>query len=492
MDLMIWPDQPALSWLVLVLVAVVLLYGARRAVHGLVLAVSRALSGALRIGSRTLLASADRMQARNTEVLLALGERETRRSIEREFQRIGAIVERDLAGYPALQRQMLEHLTKMEEDYQKAGTVEPPPPDWLEAVQSIAKIKTGSELAQQLLAQIAESIEAIYEKILAEYRRANEERHAILKGLIPFGRSLTDTLGRVDQNIGNLQNTARQIDGYMTKYEQIASRSDVAIHALTTSALTTFITSALVLAVAFGGAFVNFWLIARPMAAMVGGGAYVAGGLDAAQVAALVIILIEAAMGLFLLEALGITRMFPAIHHLGPRLRKLLLWVSFSILFILAGIEVALALMRDQLIAADLMLKRDLAGATAAAAQAPVHDWVLAIPLAGQMILGFVLPFALAFVGVPLENFMHSGRSVMGVLAVAAVRGTGAALRMLAHGSKHLGNALTLAYDAVVCVPLMIERGVLALAARAPRPTLPAPATLSTTMNATLTGKEVK
>jgi hypothetical protein len=152
-----------------------------------------------------------------------------------------------------------------------------------------------------------------------------------------------------------------------------------------------------------GGAFVNFWLIQRPMSAMVGAGEHIVGNLEASHIAALVIILVEAAMGLFLMETLRITHLFPGINTMQDKLRRALMWVFLSILLILAGVEVGLAVMRDQIISADLAFKRDLAGTGVAAAQAAMDlGWVQKVPVAGQMILGFILPFALAFVGLPL------------------------------------------------------------------------------------------
>ena len=52
--------------------------------------------------------------------------------------------------------------------------------------------------------------------------------------------------------------------------------------------------------VAAGGAFINYKLIALPMSEMVGAGDYMTATLRTSEVAALVIIFVEASMGLFL------------------------------------------------------------------------------------------------------------------------------------------------------------------------------------------------
>lgn len=461
MSWMLFPNNPALSALVLFLILLPFLYAAREPAHRLFRALVRAVSQPLRLAGRWLEATAREMRARNEVVLLAHGREELNQSIQREFERVTAIVRRDLQGYPALQRRLLDEITRVEEDYRKCGEVPPPPPEWTQAVEAIAKIKqTGDGLVQKILENISKSMDEIYAKVLAEYRRSYEKRHKILEGFQPFWRSLEQTLARVGKNLTGLDDSAQRIDAQIERYEQILMREDKAVHALTSSAATQFVTAAFVVAVAIGGAFVNFWLIARPMAAMVGGGEYIVGGLEAAHVAALVILLVEAAMGLFLMEALRITHLFPRINNMHDRVRMRLAWVAFSILLILAGVEVALAVMRDLIIAADMELKRGLAGAAAAAVAPAETSWVTKVPVAGQMVLGFILPFALAFVAIPLEYLISSGRTVVGALLVIVVRSLGMLLRILSNLTRHLAIALIMLYDVVIFLPLLIERAI--------------------------------
>ncbi len=458
MSWMIWPENPALSALTLFLIAIPFLYAARAPIHGVVESLAAALSNALRLGARSLLAMARELRSRNRLVLLAQGREETAQTVEREFQRVTALVERDLNGYPALQRQLLENITRLEEDYKKAGEVPPPPPEWVKAVESMGKIKNGGDgLVEKLLKDISSSIGTVYDKVLAEYRRSCDERHGILKRFIPFGRSLNETLTRVDRNITGLQASAARIDAQMDNYEQIRAGADRVEHLLYSSAVTQFFTSGLVLAIAFGGAFVNFWLIARPMSAMVGGGQYIVGDLEASHIAALVIILLEATMGLFLMESLRITHLFPRVQNMNDRMRRRLLWAAFTFLLVLAGVEVALAVMRDYIVAADIALKQGLGNVPVAAGKT---DWVMKIPVAGQMLLGFILPFALAFVVIPLEYFLHAARNVCGALLVVLIRAVAVVLRILSNAVRHLGMALVMLFDAVIFLPLIAERAI--------------------------------
>ena len=458
MSWMLFPDNPALSALALGLIAMVFLYAARAPVHGLTAALARVAAGSLRVGGKGLSHAADGLRERNKFVLIAHARKEVEQEIQREFERITLMVQRDLGGYPALQRRLLEELTRVEDDYKKCGEVPPPPPDWVKATETLAAIKNkGDPLAQKILEDISKSMKPIYDKVVGEYRRSYEERHKILKGFMPFWRSLGQTLAKVDSNMTGMQDGAARIDGLMDKYQEIRKSSEKIEHALTASASSQFAIAAIVLAIALGGAFVNFWLIQRPMSAMVGAGEYILGNLEASHIAALVIILIEAAMGLFLMETLRITHLFPGINAMNDKMRRALIWVFLTILLILAGVEVGLAVMRDQIIVADLAFKRDMAGSAAAQVAADL-GWVQKVPVAGQMILGFILPFALAFVGIPLEYFIHSARTVIGALLVFLLRVSGMALRVASNIVRHLGKALAMLFDALIFLPLSVER----------------------------------
>lgn len=452
---MIWPGNPALSVLILALLAMAFLYAARKPMHELIRSLGQALGGPLRVGARWLSAAANEIQQRNKAVLLAYGQQETGQRLEREFERLGAMVTRELQGYPTLQRKLLDEITRIEEDYRKCGEVPPPPPDWTEAVVAIANVKSsGNEMVQKVLEEINRSVKGIHDKAIGEYRRSYESRHRILEGFMPFWRSLDRTLARVDKNLSGLVSSAAGIDAHMAKYEEISAKTDKAQHALTVSAFTQFAIAALVMIVAAGGAFINFKLIALPMSEMVGAGDYLTSSLRTSEVAALVIILVEASMGLFLLEALRITHLFPRIGNLGERMRRRMLWIALILLATLAGVEAALALMRDMLIADKQALLQSLATVQVAASD----GWVALIPTAGQMLLGFILPFALAFVAIPLESLIHSGRAVGGVLLGALVRACAFALRFAGNVARHVSRVLIRLYDVAIVVPLLIER----------------------------------
>jgi len=453
---LIWPGNPGLSAVTVAVGAMVFLYAARAPMHQLFRSAGHALSGPLRIAARWLVATAREIDRRNKEVLLAHARHEVETRIELEFERVSAVVARDLNGYPALQRKLMDEITRIEEDYKKCGEVPPPPPEWVEAVAAVGNIKSsGGEVVQGILEQINGSIGRIHDKALAEYRRSYETRHRILGGFLPFWRSVEKTMTLVDKKLTGLQESATAVDAQMEKYREICAQSDRATHALTVSAFTQFAIAALVMAVAAGGAFINFKLIALPMSEMVGAGDYLAGNLRTSEVAALVIILVEASMGLFVMETLRITHLFPLIANLSDRMRRRMFWISLGLLVVMAAVEAALALMRDVLIADKQALIQSLATVQQAAA---TDGWVGRIPTAGQMLLGFVLPFALAFVAIPLESLIHSSRTVGGVLLLVAARLAALVVRVAGQVVRHASRVLISLYDVLIVLPLLAER----------------------------------
>ena len=456
-----WPNSVALSVLVLGVLVTLFLYAARKPMHGVIHSVCDLASQSSRFIARWLFLCAENLRLRNQSVLLAHGQESAATVIDREFERVGNMIRKDMQEFPALQRKMMEEATRIEDDYHKCGEVPPPPPEWVDALKSVAKIKSGGDIPRQLLEDINKSIQKIHDKTVAEFRRAYEERHKILQTMQPSWRSVEKLAGEMDKKMLTLQTNAKQIDGQMGKLEDIRAKDNKIEHALTVSAFVQFAISSLVMVIAMGGAFINYKLIALPMSEMVGASDYISNSLKTSDVAALVIILIEASMGLFLLESLRITQLFPKIASMDDRMRRRLMVASLTFLIILAAIESSLALLRDMLIADKVSLMRDLASAVP-----PVSNGLFAsIPMIGQMIMGFVLPFALAFVAIPLESVVHSLRTVLGVVLVQAMSGIGFALRFAALLFKRLPKVLELTYDVLIIIPLMIERWVIGMRA---------------------------
>jgi hypothetical protein len=439
--------------LVWIVVMVVLLYLARTPAHKAIYSLARVFHNGFRLMARSVLLAEERLVQRNKEVLLTAGAEAVERLIEREFHRVNAVVKRDLSGYPTLHRALSDQATKIDEDYQESSETPPPPPGWVGAVQAVSKIPSqGDGTVSNILSEIHKTAVSQFKTTTAEYRQSVAERHNLLKKMMPYWRRMSQTLEQVGKTITGLQERANVIDNRMKEYEDIRAKSDKSVRMLTASSLTQFFISGFVLLIAIGGAVINFNLIALPMSEMVGGGSYI-GSFKTANVAAMVIILVEVAMGLYLMESLRITRLFPIIGHMDDKMRTRMIWITFTILLVLASVEAALAYMRDQ-IAADVQALRQSLAAVETTASVAINSW---IPTVGQMVMGFVLPFALTFVAIPLESFVHSSRTVLGVVGAAFLRGFAFFFRLLGNVSHYLGELFVNIYDLFIFPPLWVE-----------------------------------
>jgi hypothetical protein len=287
---------------------------------------------------------------------------------------------------------------------------------------------------------------------MVAYREESATRHAYLRKMRPEWRQIQQTLGQVGKNVDSLLGRSVTIDRHMQDYEDIVSGQDRAVSVLSSSSLVYFFVSALVLLVAAGGATINFSLIARPMAEMVGGTSLI-GGFRTADIAALVIIMVEVSMGLFLMESLRITRLFPVIGALPDKTRVRMIWITFTILLLLATVEAGLAYMREVLLHDELATSALLRGE----ASDGLTGQYLWITTAAQMGMGFILPFALTFVAIPLETFVHSLRTVLGLAGIGLLRFTSLLLRLLGNACRYLGSLVEQLYDLPLFVPLWLE-----------------------------------
>jgi len=454
---MIWPDNVAISLFVWLALFIIILYIARKPAQGVISSTSRMVHRAMRLAARALMQVESRLAQRNREVLLESGKEMMNHQIAREFERIDATVQRDLADYPALHRRLLELVTNIDQDYKKSVQVPPDVPAWDKAVAAVARIPSrGDPMVANILENIHDSMQSANKRVLTDYRKATQEQHSLLKRMLPYWRNASAALHQVDKNIDKVMLRSKTIDRHMENYEQLLHQEDRAMRMLSSSSLTQFFISAFVLAIAIGGAMINFNLIAHPMQEMVGGSSYIM-GYKTANISALVIILVEVAMGLFLMESLRITRLFPVIGSMSDKMRLRIVFITFTILLILANVEAGLAYMREILAQDEAALRAALLseqGAKAVLSQ----RW---ITTAAQMGMGFILPFALTFVAIPLESFVHSMRTVFGVAGILILRSLAFLARLTGNVFKQIDIVMLQLYDLAICGPLWLERYVI-------------------------------
>jgi hypothetical protein len=217
----------------------------------------------------------------------------------------------------------------------------------------------------------------------------------------------------------------------------------------------------LILAVGIAG-WLNFALLERPMAEVVGD-SYRIMGVPIYRLAALAIIVLEVAVGIVLLEALGVTTMFPQFERLEQKKgqRLAIIVVMTTALVVLALIEAALALTRDEI----SRLERELLGTLAGTAPSEAGEAAGAMARYAQAAFGLIIPFALAFLGFAIEALIRNGRVVLQLLLGFMLESMSFAVRLLRFLVEGLLALALAAYDLLIFLPLVIERLVRALLA---------------------------
>ena len=442
---------PFLSVLVWIFLCIAAMYFARRPFHDSMASLGRVIYNAMRVAAASVKGAQQRLEIRNREVLLAAGMEQAERRTEREFERISTAVDRNLKAYPQLQRQLRENLLKMEDDYKQTAEIPQDLSDWVKVIDAIAAIKpSGDPMVANILEDIHNTVKEQHKVALENHRKAVAQRHGILSRMVPQWRATDKTLNGLEKAITDLSARSQSVDRCIADYETVQARSDAAERQLSSSSLTQFFTSGLVLGVFVIGAIINFNLVALPMSEMVGGASYI-GTFRTSDVAGMFIVCLEVVVGIFLMDALRFTRLFSVIGCLDDKKRTWFFWILLVMLTILAGVESSLAFMRDR-IAADMeALRQSLAGIEPSAVAASK------IPTIGQMILGFILPFILTTVAMPFETFISSSRTVLGMTASWGLRALAFLLRLVGNMGYYLGRLVVNVYDLVIFPALWLE-----------------------------------
>jgi hypothetical protein len=131
-------------------------------------------------------------------------------------------------------------------------------------------------------------------------------------------------------------------------------------------------------------------------------------------------------------------------------LRRRIMWIAFSLLAILAGLESALAFAGDR-----FSWHLGAFGQSMAEVEQPATVGML--PAVGQMIMGFIFPFALAFAAIPLESFMSSCRTVLGIIAVGALRLIAFGIRLVGNIGYYAGRFVINLYDLLIFPTIWLE-----------------------------------
>lgn len=426
-----WPDSPVLSLVAWFTFTLVLLYAARHPVHAVIRAATGVVVRALRVGAHAFAIIAREFEKRSPDRFQAHARQGRARSLEREFDRAAARVRRDLHGYPELQQHLLKQIASLEDDYKKCSEVPPPPPEWVKAVELMARLKhTDDGLLHQILTDISVSVDGVYDRVMHEYRRSYTRRHRALARLLPTWRSLGSVLERMQRDLGEFEAAAMRIDAHAEHYGNTLTR-EWRERGLYSPAIMQFALASGILIAAVGAAFVYYTLLVQPLTSAFGAGSEMIGALATFVVVALCVV-----MGLCISEALRMTRLIARIGELNARHRHLFALTAGAMLGLLT-----------------------IVGVTATLSTVSVGgDETAYLPPVVRVAVSFILPFALALIPIPLELLARAVPAVMGAVVGAVMRVFGVGLRLFGTGIRSLGELLINVYDIAIFLPLWIER----------------------------------
>ncbi len=438
------------------------LYLARKQFHQAMASLAQIIYAAMRMAARSVKQAEERLELRNREVLMSAGLEEAERRMEREFDRIGTAVQRDLPHYPKLQRRVNEVLLQLEEDYRQCAEIPQGIAEWDKVLNAIANIKPSNDpIVTNMLEDILATLKDQHKTTLESHRSDVRDRHTTLSRMLPVWQSIHKKLEGLEKTITELNHRSKAVDRSMDNYEKVKTRTAMAERQLSSSSLTQFFISGVVLVVFAVGAVINFNLIALPMSELVGVSSTI-GMFKTSDVAGMLIVCLEIVVGIFLMDALRFTRLFSVIGSLDDRKRKIFFWVLAAFLTFLAGVESSLAFMRDRMVADMEALRQSLAGIEPTAVAASK------IPTVGQMVLGFILPFILTTVAMPFETFVSSSRTILGVLAAAFLRFLAFFLRLIGTIGFYSARLVINIYDILIFPALWLERIIAAKLTKPP------------------------
>ncbi len=401
------PDMPGVSIAVWIAASMVFLFLAREPVHKMIQACSDATAGGLRKLADWMKQTAQAMREKDRKVLLESGVAKIQGEILQEFAKIDMANTKALKGYPKLQLRLDDSISQLERDYEECGQVTPQAPGWSEVIESVGRAKdsTNDRIIEKMLSEIHKSAVEGEKKALAEFREATSKRHKILSSMSSLWKRVEKVGREINGKVDKVMENSKNIENYMNRYEKISAAEPESIDMLSSKVTKLFIISLIVIFVGLIGAFINFNLIALPMSELVPAGVRVA-GMQVSEVSALVIVALELVMGIFMFEAIGVTNTFPQISNMTRGKRKIILFGCLLGLLFLSSVEASLAVLRENLAEAKTALDISLAGESTAS----VDNVNSRITLIGQALLGFVLPWILAVIAIPLEMFIEASQ----------------------------------------------------------------------------------
>lgn len=333
----------------------------------------------------------------------------------------------------------------------------------------------------------------IEKNIAQNTARTMNDRLAPLRPALITIRNEAPRLKEVAEKLVKIEHAfnknASDVNKAFTEFEEIVRSEDRKKIASRASIVVPWMIAVLITAIALSGVALNFFLIERPMAEIVGEGARI-GGVGLPTFAAIIVIFLEFVTGVILMDAAGFTRLIPAFHSMSAAGRRIMLIVSFCFLALFSVMEMTLSIVREQIIeqqretdqlAAQIIGPRLVtpaapeAGApaeTAAPAPGPQRANVFGLELStfAQLILAGVIPWLLAAAALPLETIIRNSVFILSIFASFSLIFLSFVCKTISAVLRNVGVFLLAVYDFIIFIPLYIQRKVQARGAGADEP----------------------
>lgn len=430
--LTVWSGSLWVFYLFWGALAVILLYLARSRAHELLYAVSRALGRWLRMAARALSLVRVRLLGLHRTLIAAMAQDQAERRIERSFHRLAHAVESDLDAFPQLQRRLTDQIERIERDYDESADTPPIPPQWLEAVDAIARTQSaGDSSVAGILDAMHGTLTRATHDALDEFRFSSRKRHGLLRRMLPYWRRAARMLARMNNDVASIARRAESVDAMIVGYEGLRDSPPVLSLGVRTSYWMRCLVALVVLALLAVAVVAEHSLLQVPLQRLLPGVSGVF-GFPLADIESWGLIGAEVGFGALLLEVNRTTRLFPALGVLERRTR------------VRAGALLTLLWIATVAFAGSLVVLDAPVGIELGRSVAQVGGVVLLSVL--------LLPTAIA-----LEMALSMGRGVLMDLVSGFLALSSLALRAASWLMRLAGRVSIYAYDVVIFLPLAIE-----------------------------------
>lgn len=254
-----------------------------------------------------------------------------------------------------------------------------------------------------------------------------------------------------------------QVNKAFADFEECLHSEDRVKVAGKASIIIPWLIAVLITGIALSGVMLNYFLIERPMAEIVGEGSKIAGiGLPA--FAAMIVIFLEFVAGVILMDALGFTKLIPAFHTMSDGARRGLAIAAALFLLTFSVLEVSLAFVRERIIELNAetlaIAGSDAAPGATGETTTNTADSLSSISTFAQAILAFVIPWLLATAALPLETIVRNSVFMIQLAGAYLMLGLSFVCKTVSNVFKSLGLFALTVYDLIIFAPLWIERKV--------------------------------